>query len=118
AQDLLLQMCAAVSRGETPVLDVGFVEAFGRILDAPDLDGSLKALTLRLPDERLLGQEQEVVDVDGLFAARQLAVQTLARAHRERLWAVYDALQAATRPYRVDPAGIDGRRLKNLALGY
>jgi aminopeptidase N len=94
------------------------VAAFGRILDAPDLDGSLKALTLRLPDERLLGQEQPVIDVDGLFCARQLAVETLATAHRERFWTTYEALLGATRPYRIDRTGIDGRRLKNLALGY
>jgi aminopeptidase N len=114
ATELLLEMCEA----GTVTLEGAFVDAFGRILDDPDLDGSLKALSLRLPDERLLGQEQAVVDVDGLFAAREAAVATLANAHRERFWAVYEQLHAETQPYRIDRVGIDGRRLKNLALGY
>jgi aminopeptidase N len=118
AQTLLLDLRECAALGEPLVLDRGFVEAFGRILEDPDLDGSLKALTLRLPDERLLGQQLEVVDVDHLHIAREFAITELATAHQDRFRAVYDELHAATRPYSVDRGGIDGRRLKNLALRY
>ena len=118
AQTLLLDLRERSANGEALALDPGFVEAFGRILDDAELDGSLKALTLRLPDERLLGQQLEVVDVDHLHAAREFAITELAAAHHDRFRAVYDDLHAKTRPYAVDRAGIDGRRLKNLALRY
>src|SRR5690606_33268530 len=98
-------------------LDPRFVEAFGRILHDPAIDGSLAALTLQLPDERLLGQQRDVVDVDGLHAARRFAIETLAAAHWEGFSKIYRDVAAAG-PYSLDRRAIDGRRLKNAALAY
>ena len=117
ASALLLEMAAAHGRGEPTSLAPVFVEAFGRLLADPVLDGSLKALALTLPDERVLAQEMEPVDVDAIHAAREQAVAELAAAHRDAFLAAFEA-GAPDGPYRIDKASIDRRRLRNAALRY
>ena len=116
-QRVLLRLAADAAAGRELALDPRFIAACGRILADPGLDGSLKALALTLPGERILGQHQAVVEVDGLHVARQFAVKALATALREPLQALY-ARAAPSGPYRIDAAEVDRRRLRNLALGY
>ncbi len=113
---VLLRLAADAAAGRELVLDPRFIAACARVLADPALDGSLKALALTLPGERILGQHQEVVEVDGLHVARQFAVKALAAALREPLQALYAATAAG--PYSIEPAEVDRRRLRNLALGY
>jgi aminopeptidase N len=117
ALDRLLELAEKSSRGEVMVLDPLYSEAFGRVLLDPGLDGSLKALALTLPSEKVLGQEADVVDPDALFAAREFMRKALAQAHREALREVYwrgteGALDTSERD------AIHQRRLKNCALAY
>jgi aminopeptidase N len=115
AQRLLLELAHEAAQGRPLELDPRLDRAWRRVLDDPELDGSLKALTLALPDERLLGQQMEVVEVDGIHQARLFAVRTLAEAHRDALRETYDRLQPEG-GYAIDRASIDGRRLKNTCL--
>ena len=115
ASSLLLRLASA--SGAPEVLDPKFIEAFGRVLQAPDLDGSLKALTLALPAERLLGQQQDVVDPDRLHEVRQFARRELARAHRDTFASTYAAL-GSDKPYAIEQADINNRALRNLCLHY
>ena len=116
AQALLLESATAHGRGQRLDLDPRFIEAWGKVLTDPELDGSLKALTLTLPDERLLGQAQDVVDVDGLYLARQNASKSLAQAHGETLRSLYDST-AAKGSYSNDQGEVTRRRLRNTVLG-
>src|SRR5690606_29542366 len=81
------------------------------------LDGSLKALMLRLPDERLLGQQQSTIDVDGLRVAHSFTCHTLGQSHAALLMSTYAALSQGG-AHSQDRAAVDGRRLKNLCLSY
>jgi aminopeptidase N len=117
AQRLLLELAGDAAAGRALALDPLFVEAFGRLLVDPELDGSLRALALALPSERLLGQEMEVIDVEALHAARQFGIRELARRHRAALEEVYERC-TPEEPYRVDRASIDRRRLGSAVLGY
>lgn len=117
AEALLLDLCRDASLGSALALDRRFIESFGAILCDEHIDGSLKALTLRLPDERLLGQQQKTVDVDGLRVAHSFACHTLGHAHMALLMSTYAALAQAG-PYRHERATIDQRQLKNLCLSY
>ena len=117
AQELLLGLAAEAAAGRALALPSHFVEAFGRLLADASLDGSLRALAMTLPSERLLGQAMPVIDVDAIHAAHQFAIRELARAHRATLEALYTRC-ATPGPYRSDRASIDRRRLKNAALGY
>jgi aminopeptidase N len=116
-QQLAGELLLAWAGGEAQALDPVFVEAFGRLLADPALDGSLKALALTLPDERVLAQEMRTIDVDALHAAREGAVRELATAHREAFEATFEG-SASDDPYRIDKASIDRRRLRNTALRY
>jgi len=115
ARDLLLELAEA--QGGQLALDPVYSEAFGRVLTDADLDGSLKALALTLPDEKVLGQEMDVIDPDALHAARQFMRGALAEAHREALVETYRQ-GAARGPYSNDKESIHARRLKNCALAY
>jgi aminopeptidase N len=117
ASELLLELAAAEREGRRPPLDPLFVDAFGRLLVDPELDGSLVSLAATLPDERVLAQEMATIDVDALHAVRERAVVELARAHRQAFEAIL-ARCAPDGPYRIDRASIDRRRLRNTALRY
>ena len=114
---VLLRLAEDVAAGRPLALDRRLVDACARTLADPRLDGSLKALALTLPNERILGQHQEVVAVEALHAAHRFAVRALAEALRDRLWAVFHET-APRGPYSIARAEIDRRRLHNLALGY
>ncbi len=117
ATELLLELARAHREGAPLTVEPLFIHALEMILADPTLDGSYKALALTLPDERVLGQSMDVVDVDSLHAAREHVIKTVAQALRGPLTLVYEAGRAAG-PYRNDKAAIDRRRLQNLALSY
>jgi len=117
ATEALLGLVRERARGRPLELDTGLCEAWGRVLADPELDGSLKALMLTLPSERILGQEMDPVDPEALHAVRLFARRELARAHRDRLLATYESTRNRG-PYRSDPTEIDRRRLKHCALSF
>jgi aminopeptidase N len=109
AQRMILAMVATRAAGRPMVLDQRFMTAWGRILDDSELDGSLKSLMLTLPDERVLGQAMDEVDVEGLHAAREHVLHALADRHGMRFESIHDG---TARPiYRFDRDGIAARRL-------
>jgi aminopeptidase N len=117
AMALLLDLAATASAKNPLSLDAEFSTAFGRLLNDAELDGSLKALALTLPGEKVIGQEMEVIDPDAVHAARQFMRGALAEAHRSDLQRIYDA-SSTQAPYSNDKAAIDRRRLRNVALAY
>jgi aminopeptidase N len=117
ATQMLLALAEEAAAGRELSLDPDFSEAFGRVIEDESLDGSLKALALTLPDERVLAQEQAVIDVDAIHTAREFAIGELARRHHELLASAWERSAGAGR-YRNDEPAIDARRLKNTALRY
>jgi len=97
-------------------LDPGLVNAFRKVLEDPDLDGSIKALTLTLPSEELLAQELERVDPDAVHGARTFAVRQIASALRDELTETYERHAGGTDA--INKTEIDRRRIKNRALHY
>jgi aminopeptidase N len=114
---LLLDLTADVGANRDLALDAEFSAAFGRVLNDAELDGSLKALALTLPGEKVIGQEMEVIDPDAVHAVRQFMRRALAETHRDDLQRTYDA-SSTQAPYSNDKAAIDRRRLGNVALAY
>jgi len=115
AQQIILSGVADQTSGTVTPLDPRFASAWGRIVADETLDGSLKALMMTLPDERLVGQLMDVVDPDGLWLVRERAVTGLADAHTEKLTALWHAL-APTAAYTIDAEAIARRRLRNATL--
>jgi len=114
AQRMILAMVAAHAAGRPMALDERFVTAWGRILDDASLDGSLKSLMLAPPDERVLGQAMDEVDVAGIHAARERVLAALADAYGPALRRTY--AQADPGPYRLDREAIAARRLRASVL--
>ncbi len=102
--------------GRELAIDDRFSAAFGRVIADPAIDGSLRALMMALPDERVVAQHAEVVDVDGIHEARQFVIRALAVQHRDALRELYQRHHGA--PYSLERPAIDGRRAKNAALRY
>ena len=115
ATELIVELTKAVAEGSSLEVDPLFVEAYGRIITDPTIDGSLKALAMALPSENTLANEMTGVDPDALHQARELVRQTLARHHRQALLDAYHA-HKATGPYQNDQASIHNRRFKNACL--
>ena len=115
ALKLLVTATNEIEAGRTPELDAGFSAAWVRVLDDESLDGSLRALALSLPGERVAAQEMDVIDPDAIHAAREFMGKALASAHADRLWSTFRALSSSG-PYRHERAEIDRRRLRNIAL--
>ncbi|WP_428622559.1 aminopeptidase N [Sedimenticola sp.] len=113
AQRILLQR---VADPECPVPS-GFINAFLQALTDDSTDPALLAEVLTLPAEGYLGDQMEVVDVEGIHQAREWLKTTLASELQEALLAVYHA-NAVTGAYRPDAASIGRRSLRNLALAY
>ena len=115
ALELLVATVEELQRGGTPELDQGFAEAWGRLLTDEQLDGSLRALALTLPGERVVAQELKVIEPDAIHAAREFIGKALAAAHVKTLWSTYHALEP-TGPYLHQRASIDRRRLRGVVL--
>ncbi|MEM6291446.1 MAG: aminopeptidase N [Myxococcota bacterium] len=116
ASDLLLAQAQRHRDSQALEADPRFLDAIGTLLADDRLDPALKALTLVLPEERLLGQHQTEVDVEGLHAARTHLRAALATAHADTLWSIYKQLDAAGRPYATGKDANGQRRLKNVAM--
>ncbi|MBK1649118.1 aminopeptidase N [Rhabdochromatium marinum] len=113
-------LLARVAAPETPV-PPAFLEAFATALRDPQADPALLAEVLALPSESYLGDQMEVVDVEGIHQARETLMVSIAGALRTELLARYQALQAseaARQDPDLSPAAMGRRALKNLCLGY
>ncbi|KIG17962.1 Membrane alanine aminopeptidase N [Enhygromyxa salina] len=116
ATDTLLAMVGAIEAGAAAVLDPLFVDSWGAIAADDALDGSLKALALDLPDERVLGQAMSVVAVDAIHHARAQAMASLGRAHHDLLLAAHQS--NVGQAYDASRESIARRRLANTALAF
>jgi aminopeptidase N len=118
AVKVLLGLVADVRAGRPLEADAGFVAAFARTLDDERLaDKAFVALALTLPSEEYVGEQMEVVDVDGIYAARDFLRRSLGEALRERWLNTFQACRDDG-PYRFTPEAVGKRSLKNLALAY
>jgi len=111
-EDALLR--AIKSDAPAPSVDPRLVEAYGEMLAAEGLDGSLRALAMQLPSERTLAQKLDAVDPARVHRTRRQVQLALVEAHRERLEAIY---QSRSWTEALDGEAVAERRLANTALG-
>jgi aminopeptidase N len=87
---------------------------FRRIIDSPDSIAGMAGRMLQLPGQRLVGQHQDEIDVDGIWLARRELSIATAHEFREQLSRCYERLGAAAE----QPDGFEARKLRNLCLWY
>lgn len=117
AQQLLLDLANDWASGRELKLDPLFIQSFGKLVEDKQLDSALKAFALNLPDEQVLGQQLELIDVDALHEARDFVIRMLARLFRKQLLDIYQE-HHSTASYSNDAKAINSRRLKNTVLQY
>ncbi|SEM62263.1 aminopeptidase N [Halomonas caseinilytica] len=110
-------LIAAHRNGVEKVMDGRVIEAFRTLLTGDTDDKAVLAEMLTLPSEAYIAEQQPLVDVDAIHAARQFVKQSLARTLRDEFLAVYQANRDDS-PYAPEPDQIAARSLKNVALSY
>lgn len=110
-------LIAAHRNGVEKVMDTRVVEAFRGLLEGEPEDRAVLAEMIVLPSEAYIAEQQPLVDVDAIHAAREFMRQGLALALRDDFLRVYreNRLDAA---YAPTPEQIARRSLKNVALSY
>ena len=117
ASELLLGMVHERANGKEMAVDSGFVQAINAILEDTNLDKALAALALALPSVRVLAEEMDIVDIDGLHEAREMLRTSIAQTLSEKLMEVYQANQSSE-AYSCDANSVGRRSLKNACLSY
>jgi aminopeptidase N len=111
-------LLARVAAPEDPIPQA-FIEAFATALGDVDAHPALLAEVLALPSESYLGDQLEVVDVEGIHRARETLMAHLATELRSDLLARYQTLDAdeqATGEVDLSAVAMGRRALKNLCL--
>jgi aminopeptidase N len=114
ASTVLLDMVAAIQAGDEPAVDPTLIEAMESALQQ---EPAFAAEALTLPGEATLADKMDVVDVEAIHAARDIARSAIGQALSGRLRASYDNLTDAG-GYTIDGAAIGRRSLRNICLGY
>lgn len=110
-------LIAAHRNGVEKVMDSRVVDAFKALLNGPMNDKAVLAEMLTLPSEAYIAEQQPIVDVDAIHAAREFVRQSLAMALRDEFLAIYEA-NMSVEAYAPTPEQIAQRSLKNVALAY
>lgn len=110
-------LIAAHRNGVEKVMDARVIEAFRTLLTGPVSDKAVLAEMLTLPSEAYIAEQQPIVDVDAIHAAREFVRQSLALALRDEFAVTFEA-NRSDEPYAPTPEQIAQRSLKNIALSY
>lgn len=99
------------------ILSRAFAEVLNSALGNPKLDKVMLAHLLSLPTEGFLIERAAVADVDGIHAAREFLVNSLALSLQDKFAGIYEA-NLHQGEFKVNAQAIARRALKNLALVY
>jgi aminopeptidase N len=117
AERAILDNVRRLAAGEDQQLDPSLSAAFRALLQDHQTDPALLAEAMHLPAEDYLGELMEVVDVDGIHAARQFTRKALAMELEELFRAVYGRFNNGE-DYDNSASAMAGRSLKNVCLSY
>jgi aminopeptidase N len=112
----ILGNVARRAKGEDMKLGPELLEAFRLLLADSASDPALVAEAMILPGEDYLAELMDVIDVDGIHAARQCARRGLAAELEAEFLGRYHALDAGA--YRKSASAMAARSLRNVCLSY
>ncbi len=117
AVNAILEQCQRRADNLEMQLDPALVNAFAGILSDQQADPALLAEAITLPDEDYLADQMEVVDVDGIHAARQYVRKCLAGKLQTLFASRYRSLNDGA-AYQKTATAMARRSLKNICLSY
>jgi aminopeptidase N len=115
AKKIMLDLVEDLKAQKSLVLNPKYVAAFGKILADSSIDEAFKALSMSIPGEGLLHQEQAEIYYIETEAVRNFVMKTLATAHHELLFKIYKSVEQGN-VYKLDPKSMGQRDLKNRSL--
>ncbi|MEX0732054.1 MAG: aminopeptidase N [Aquisalimonadaceae bacterium] len=87
------------------------------VLERAPMDPAFAGEALMLPSEHYLGEQMDVMDVEGIHRVRQELKAAMAESLEESLHATYEA-NAALGAFSVTADAVGRRALRNVCLGY
>ena len=115
AQKIMLDMIEDAKASKPLSLNPEYTEAFGKLLKDETIDEAFKALSMSLPGEGLLHQEQSVIYYAETEMVRDFVMKTLATKHHEVLFKLYKSVDQGN-VYKLDPKSMGQRDLKGRCL--
>jgi aminopeptidase N len=115
AQTYTLQTLQQIMEGGT--VDAAFVDIFGEFLEDTSIDLQCKAQMLELPTISLMMQEQAVINVAPIAAARKRLTETVAKRYKDVMRSQYEILHDP-KNRKIDAISMGERAVKNRLLGY
>jgi aminopeptidase N len=117
AQHQILDNVGRLAEGTDPIVGPELIEAFRTLLADIDSDPALVAEALTLPGEEYLAGQMDVVDVEGIHAARKFVKSSLANSLQDVFASRYAAM-SADGPYSKSSASMARRSLRNVCLSF
>ena len=117
ATNLMNDLIKDIKNNNPLVLNPKYIEAFGKILTDDMIDDAFKALSIMLPEESIIHQEQNPILYKETHEAREFMKKTLAHAHEEIFFRIYNDLNTI-REYKLDSAAMGKRDLKSKCRKY
>jgi len=117
AQRQILGNVRRLAEGTDPIVGPELTDSYHALLADVDSDPALVAEALTLPGEEYLAEQMDVVDVDGIHAARQFVKSGLANSLQDMFASRYASMNADG-PYNKAPASMARRSLRNICLSY
>jgi aminopeptidase N len=108
---IILDLVSDIKKGNKPQLNPKYIEAFGKILNDKEIDSAFKSLSMSLPTEGILHQEQSTIAYKATQEARDFVKKSLALAHHETLLKIYQSVDQKGE-YKLDPKAMGERDLK------
>ncbi len=116
ATEILLEMADGAKAG-APRADETYIEAMGEVLARAGDDRAFAAQMLMPPSEGELAMARSPADPDAIHLARTALIRAVARAHEDRIRALYESLQSSA-AFAPDAASAGRRALRNALLRY
>jgi aminopeptidase N len=118
ATALILEMVAALRRGEPLGFDEALAEAVRNTLAGAESDPAFAAEALVLPGEGVVADQMEVADPEAIHRVREHLRAEIGRRCAAALRTGYDSLTDTGGTYTVDGNSIGRRSLRNACLAY
>lgn len=115
AERLIFKMVEDFHKGQEPVLDSSYVEAWGKLLNDDKLDPAIKAECLSIPHQAILNQGHSPIDYQAIHQMRLKVLQNLGATFKDKIHEIYEAnIEKGT--FKTDHHAMGKRSLKNWAL--
>jgi aminopeptidase N len=95
-----------------------FIKTFKHVIQDLKNDKLFLAALLILPSEKYMAEQMEVIDVDGIHAAREFLLNEMAKQLKDDLFKVYQKNHNIIHPFEFNIQEMGSRSLRNVCLSY